>query len=150
MQNFYLDIRRCLLHPCFAKQCNVPLVTTIDDYRTLPSCKLDSLVEILNHHLATDNAPAIQPSRQRPPEAFISPHASPSPSQSPLPIPPHLPQQQQESDTISPPDKIIIYSYFPTSFDFIKMVSYWMRLRSRVEPEIITGVGSQQHTARDD
>jgi hypothetical protein len=126
MQAFYLDIRRCLLHPCFTKLYDIELIKTFEGYRKVPSCKLESLVEILSHHLATDNAPGLQPSRQRPQEAFLSPSGSRSPSPSPSPEHPSSgqPQQPQQSLEASPPDKIVIYSYFATSFDLIKMVSY--------------------------
>jgi hypothetical protein len=127
------------------------LVKTFEGYCTVPSCKLESLVEILIHHLAMDNAPGIEPSRQRSPEAFISSTASCSPSPSPSlpPSPLRQPQQQQQQSHItSPPDKIIIYSYFATSFDFIKMVSCWIRLQSSTQADFITGVETQQHKPR--
>jgi hypothetical protein len=146
MQAFCLNIQRCLLHPCFVNLYDMDLVKTFEGYRTVPSCKLESLVEILIHHLAMDNAPGIEPSCQRPSEAFISPTAShlPLPSLPPSPVR-QLQQQQQQSHITVPPHKIIIYSYFATSFDLIKMVSSWIRLQSSTQADFITGVETQQH-----
>ncbi|KAH9019860.1 P-loop containing nucleoside triphosphate hydrolase protein [Lactarius pseudohatsudake] len=122
-ENFHFSVRRCLLHSAFAFK-NLyggsDLPNTYEGYRAVPSCKLNSLVEILCHHLSIDNAPGIKPSRQRLQEAFLIPHSSwaPSPPGSPLP----KPQEGEGSHAISIPDKIIVYTSFVTSFDLIQMV----------------------------
>jgi hypothetical protein len=77
-------------------------------YKKARSAKLDSLVEILWHHLANDGAPAITPTH----------HTEEAPS---LSQPQPQPQQQIQG---LPPDKIIVYSFFPSSFGLIKMVGH--------------------------
>src|ERR1700761_8224758 len=114
MQNFYLDIRKSLLHPwCVVppqKTDTVLPAHTYKEYKEQPSAKLESLVKILQHHLAEDGRPAIVPSRQ-------------------VPTQPSAQQQQQEPPQTGEqsnnllPDKIVVYSYFPSSFHLIKMVS---------------------------
>lgn len=147
MQAFYVRVRRCLLHPSFAKIKDYPEVTTMEQYNAAPSCKLQSLVEILKHHLAVDGAPGIKPSRHQPPEAFESP--STSPLTPPLPLPPILPpdvplqSQQHQENATSPPDKIVIYCYFATSFNFVEMVSCGMGMRSHVQADSSAGVEAQ-------
>ena len=124
-KNFYLDIRRCLLHPCYAKVMDEKILDDYDKYRTVPSCKLESLVEILQHHLATDGAPGMHPSRQRPAEAFSSSRESPWKASAP-----HAPSSQEsvQGDSSqragSSPDKIIVYSFFTSSFKLIETVSH--------------------------
>jgi hypothetical protein len=151
IQSFYLKIRRCLLHPFFADVGDKESVETMEGYLAVPSCKINSLVEILSHHLAADNASGIEPSRQRPQQTFISSSTSPSASRSPSPSPPPLPSRapprQQGADTGSPPDKIIIYSFFPTSFPLIKMVSCAKILCTvmRIGTDLIAGVEPQQY-----
>lgn len=122
MQNFYLDIRKSLLHPwCVEppqKTDTVLPARTYEDYKKQPSAKLESLVEILRHHLAEDGRPAIAPSRQ-------------------VPTQPSEQQQQQEPPQTGAqsnsllPDKIVVYSYFPSSFHLIKMVSDHQRSELR-------------------
>jgi hypothetical protein len=113
VQNFYLDIRKSLLHPsCVVEKGNRKTVLPYDEYKLKPSAKLDALVEILQHHLATDGAPPKRPSRQM---------------QEPVSVAQSFQQQQQQPPEPQAqtelPDKIIIYSYFPSAFDLIQMVS---------------------------
>jgi hypothetical protein len=86
---------------------------TYQDYEQKRSAKLDSLVEILLHHLARDGQPAIVPSRQVP----TQPSAQQQQQQQQEP-----PQTGAQSNNLLP-DKIVVYSYFPSSFHLIKMVS---------------------------
>ena len=141
-QNFYLQIRRCLLHPCFANLGGVEEEVLSKDYTLYSkarSSKIESIVEIVKHHLLTDDAPAMRPSRQRPPEAFLMSPSSSSSNSSPSPSPSAHPSAQQtlqprpthcSSPTVqealghSMPDKIVIYSYFTSSFDLIRLVSH--------------------------
>ncbi|KAN0128350.1 P-loop containing nucleoside triphosphate hydrolase protein [Lactarius tabidus] len=104
-KNFYLDIRRCLLHPCFANIMPSSISTKYDEYSDHPSCKIESLVEIINHHLSMDGAPGMRPSRQRTLEEFMTSHKS---------------QSLEKNQSI--PDKIIVYSFFTSSFELIDMV----------------------------
>ena len=65
MQNFYLDIWKTLLHPWWVedskgkKDSENKSSRTYKMYKSACSAKLDSLVEILQHHLANDSAPGI-------------------------------------------------------------------------------------------
>ncbi|KAH9008003.1 P-loop containing nucleoside triphosphate hydrolase protein, partial [Lactarius hengduanensis] len=77
-----------------------------------PSCKLDMLVEIVQHHLELDGAPGKNPSRQIPDSQPPSP-SSPAPLNEQQNLQPHGPGM---------PDKIIIYSFFATSFPLIELV----------------------------
>ncbi|KAH9019867.1 P-loop containing nucleoside triphosphate hydrolase protein [Lactarius pseudohatsudake] len=92
-------------------------------YRTIPSCKLDSLVEIINHHLTADDRPGIEPSRQRPLGAFLTPGAPPTQSPSPPSSPLHQQQQQNKASLAhQTPDKIVVCSYFARSLNLIQRV----------------------------
>lgn len=115
MKNFYLDIRRCLLHPCFANVMDASILTDYDQYSQVPSCKIESLVEILRHHLATDGASGVRPSRQ------ILDASSPGASSQVTPVSPMAPQPRPDINRT--PDKVIVYSFFASSFSLIKMVS---------------------------
>ena len=90
-------------------------------------------MEIIKYHLATDAAPGLKLSRQRPPEIFLTDMEdrlrtpSPSPSRPtslrPSPQPEHQTQQScAGSIPGTKPDKIVIYSYFVSSFGLIEMV----------------------------
>jgi hypothetical protein len=105
-QNFYLDIRKTLLHPwCVeSKDVKKKKSNTYAMYKNARSAKLDTLVEILQHHLANDGASAIYPSLGTEKEPSSSP-----------------PQPQQED---LGPDRMIVYSFFPSSFGLIEMVSH--------------------------
>jgi hypothetical protein len=72
-------------------------------------------VEILQHHLAKDGAPAITPARQT--ETAVVVAESKSSQDRPR-------RQRLEPAGQLPPDKIIVYSYFPSSFELIKVVSH--------------------------
>ena len=123
-KNFYLDIRRCLLHPCFAKLMDEKIAEDFDKYSPVPSCKLESLVEILRHHLASDGAPGMRPSRQRPAESFSSSPESPWKASAPHASSSHQSVPADPSQRAgSSPDKIIVYSFFTSSFKLIEMVS---------------------------
>lgn len=115
MKNFYLDIRRCLLHPCFANVMDASILTDYDQYSQVPSCKIESLVEILRHHLVTDGASGVRPSRQ------ILDASSPGASSQVTPVSPMAPQPRPDINRT--PDKVIVYSFFASSFSLIKMVS---------------------------
>lgn len=155
MKNFYLAIRRCVLHPSTASLHPsiaevYPEVKDYSGYRSVPSAKLEALVEIIKHHLATDGAPGMKPSRQRDQEYFLSAEEmsrSPPPSRpaSPDPLPTPHDQAQNTQNQSRPPqdqpqdqsteqdtqqqrggavaDKIIVYSYFVSSLNLLKVVS---------------------------
>lgn len=91
------------------------ILKDIDKYNEVPSCKLESLVEILNHHLAEDDAPGMQPSRQMPPVVTSSQRVGEN-------EPPSTSQTRPQR-TSSMPDKIVIYSFFTSSFTLIELVS---------------------------
>ncbi|KAH9011667.1 P-loop containing nucleoside triphosphate hydrolase protein [Lactarius pseudohatsudake] len=128
-ENFYLSVRQCLFHPVFAIKNlyeDPNLLNTYEGYRTIPSCKLNTLVEIVHHHLSVDNAPGIEPSRHCPPEAFLTPPVTPASSPPGSPVLGSqegiAPEHGGVSRTASMPDKIIVYCYFLTSFKLIQMV----------------------------
>ena len=114
-KNFYLNIRRCLLHPAFTELMEDAILEDIDKYNEVPSCKLESLVEILNHHLALDDAPGVQPSRQMQPAVTSSQHVG---ENEPPPT-----SQVRPKGASSMPDKIVVYSFFTSSFTLIELVS---------------------------
>jgi hypothetical protein len=114
-QNFYLDIRKTLLHPWCVEsndenEKGITAAKTYEMYESARSAKLDSLVEILQHHLANDGASGITPTRQTEQALSLSQQQ-------------HQDQQQIQASP-SPPDKIIVYSFFPSSFGLIKMVGH--------------------------
>ncbi|KAH9010726.1 hypothetical protein EDB85DRAFT_2160859 [Lactarius pseudohatsudake] len=118
-ENFYLSVRQCLFHPVFAIKNlyeDPNLLNTYEGYRTIPSCKLNTLVEIVHHHLSVDNAPGIEPSRHCPPEAFLTPPVTPASSPPGSPVLGSqegiAPEHGGVSRTASMPDKIIVYCYF--------------------------------------
>src|ERR1700744_1801805 len=80
-------------------------------YLEQPSCKLDTLVEIVKHHLQFDGALGITPSHQSPHSPLLVPSQRLT-----TPIP-SIPTQYDGM-----PDKIIVYSYFVTSFPLIELV----------------------------
>ncbi|KAH9018911.1 P-loop containing nucleoside triphosphate hydrolase protein [Lactarius hengduanensis] len=110
-EKFYLKIRQSLLHPSCAKIGPEVKADDPESYRRVPSAKLDSLVEILKHHLAEDGARMVFPTRHIPWS-----HSATSSSQQ------QQQQQQQRQQASTLPDKVIVYAYFTTSFNLIKMV----------------------------
>ena len=76
---------------------------TYQDYEQKRSAKLDSLAEILLHHLARDGQLAIVPSQQ----VLTQPSAQQQQQQQQEPL-----QTGAQSNNLLP-DKIVIYSYFP-------------------------------------
>ncbi|KAH8986189.1 P-loop containing nucleoside triphosphate hydrolase protein, partial [Lactarius hatsudake] len=110
--NFYINICRCLLHKVYANLADSSVMKNYEAYLKDPLCKLDMLVEIVQHHLELDGALGKIPSRQLPGSQ------PPSPS-SPAPQNEH---QNPQSHGPGMPDKIIIYSFFATSFPLIELV----------------------------
>ncbi|KAH9019722.1 P-loop containing nucleoside triphosphate hydrolase protein [Lactarius pseudohatsudake] len=130
---FYSFFQQCVLHPVFVHQRleesqekeEYEKLGSYEGYRAIPSCKLDSLVEIVNHHLAADDKPGIEPSRQRPLGAFLTPGALAPPTQSPSPPSSPLRQQKKQNKASlahQTPDKIVVCSYFVRSLDLIQTV----------------------------
>jgi hypothetical protein len=105
-QNFYLDTRRSLLHPsCSPGRHDWVEPKTTEEWNAKASVKLDALVQVLKHHLAKDNAA---------PLCVTSDGHTLEPSKeyvcSPRPDGLH-------------PDKIVVYSEFPSSNPQITSVS---------------------------
>lgn len=115
VHNLYLDIGKMLLHP-WCVVMGESKINTWQMYQAGPSMKLDLLVEIVQHHLATDSAPEIVPRRASvlPPTAFQPSKQQQQHSHH------HQPHQNKQMHTS--PNKIIMYSYFPSAFWLIKMV----------------------------
>ena len=139
-QNFYLDIRKTLLHPwCVTPKGEKGAIKTstkgsteegetkkaYEEYQAQPSGKLERLVAILRHHLASDGASEMRTMEQEEKEEASGPSQQQQSQQQPQPPPPppQQQQQQQQHGPPLPPDKIIVYSYFPSSFWLIKLVS---------------------------
>ena len=106
-----------MLHPwCVVKKGEEKTThhnNTYEMYKKARSAKLDSLVEVLKHHLATDGAPAKVPLRQ----------IKSSELQSSQQL------QRQQEQGCAAPDKIIVFSYFPSAFWLIEKVSPWIGCR---------------------
>ncbi|KAH9019253.1 P-loop containing nucleoside triphosphate hydrolase protein [Lactarius pseudohatsudake] len=118
-ENFYLDIRKTLLHPWCVEGEKKRQDVTYEMYEAAPSAKLDSLVEILKHHLEADGAPVKVPTRQAdlPLSAFKSSSSEEKDEEQQ-----QQHQQQQQQQAPKTPDKIIVYSFFSSAFWLIKMV----------------------------
>lgn len=87
-----------------------------EDYRAKPSAKLEKLLEILEHHLERDGAPGMSGTAEEQEEEG---------SESPEEQRPQAERQQQqlEQEHLLLPDKMVIRSYFASSFWLIKLVS---------------------------
>ena len=123
-QNFFLDIQKTLLHPWCVQPKDTKETTqkieakTYADYLLEPSAKLDMLVNILSHHLVRDGAPGMSTMGQMEEKDEMS-----KPSQHESQPQPQPPLQQLQQGPPLPPDKIIVYSDFPSSFWLIRLVS---------------------------
>jgi len=92
-QNFYLRIRRALLHPSCNARSDWHNPKTVDEWKQHPSRKLDVLVELLQYHLNADGQPAMT----------VSDDAL---------VPGDSINSQPEG---LPCDKIVVFSAFPSS-----------------------------------
>ncbi|KAH9011430.1 P-loop containing nucleoside triphosphate hydrolase protein [Lactarius deliciosus] len=147
-EGFALPVRNVFVHQMLEESQEKEQYETLgsyEGYRNVPSCKLDSLVEIINHHLAADDMPGIEPSRQRPLGAFLRPGAPPTQSPSPPSSPLHHQQQQNEALLAhQTPDKIVVCSYFVRSLILIQTV-----LNAHgIQAFVIDGRTGQQETIR--
>ena len=112
MQNFYLDIRKTLLHPWCVQPEDGDETTekieskTYEKFHEEPSAKLIMLIGIVLHHLASDGVLGYGSCEPEPPQQQQS--------------------QQQKLGPVLGPDKIVIHSCFPSSFWLIKLVSDWL------------------------
>ncbi|KAH8976383.1 P-loop containing nucleoside triphosphate hydrolase protein [Lactarius hatsudake] len=104
------QIRQSLLHPSCATIGPEVKAADPESYKMVPSAKLDSLIDILKHHLAEDGARMMFPARHIPWS-----HSATSSSQ-------QQQQRQQRQQASTLPNKVIVHAYFTTSFDLIKMV----------------------------
>jgi len=107
-QNFYINTRRSLLHPSCGTNVGSNSWTqpkTIEDWKLKPSVKLDSLVQILTHHLRQDNALPLQVSSDG--------HL----------LEPCQDYQRHPLQNGLHSDKIVVYSEFPSSNPQITSVS---------------------------
>ena len=99
-QDFYLKVRRALIHP----SCNPGYMwkspSTVDEWRQDPSRKIDVLAEILRWHLASDG---------QPPLMAVDDKLVPS-------------KKPVETALKNAPDKIIVYCEFPSAFTQIRRV----------------------------
>lgn len=103
LQDFYLGVRRALIHP----SCNAGYPwhdpSTLEEWSKDPSRKLDLAAEILTWHLAKDNQPPLSVVKNK-----LKPSKIPC-SMSP--------------DKDAAPDKMVVFSHLPSSFVQIRQVA---------------------------
>ena len=92
-QNFYLPVRRALVHPSCNNADTWTNPSTLEEWRQVASRKLDVLASVIKYHLEQDGLPAMT-------------------MQNDVLAPGHLGVQ---SPTDLPCDKIVVYSAFPSS-----------------------------------
>lgn len=116
LQNFYIEFRRSLLHPHMNPRGGDDFwvtPTSLSDWKTeRASTKLDALAQIVAHHHAQDNASPVK----------INADGQTLEFEQVEPLGP--PDGKQD------PDRIIIFSLFPSSNSGIKDVSHPMRVVS--------------------
>ncbi|KAH0830174.1 hypothetical protein J3R83DRAFT_1525 [Lanmaoa asiatica] len=100
MGNFYIEFRRGLLHPHMnpgGGEDSWVTPTSLEDWNTKrTSTKLDILVQIVAHHLAQDNAPAVKMNADDQTLEFET-------------------LKRVDPDGKQDPDRIVIFSLFPSS-----------------------------------
>ncbi|GBE89337.1 hypothetical protein SCP_1503450 [Sparassis crispa] len=100
-KSFYLNIRRALTHPGCNHEFEYELPNTLEDWRNKPSKKLETLVEVLQHHLETDGAA---------PLAVTGPGLG------------NHPDHVEFHPVAGSPDKIVVYINFPSHLPLIGAV----------------------------
>ncbi|RDB30571.1 DNA repair and recombination protein RAD54 [Hypsizygus marmoreus] len=117
-RTFYSRFRRVLTHPACDgtdRQWHDP--QTQAEWKTDPSRKIDALVEILRHHLKEDGAPPLKVDENNNiiPEEPVPPvPEEPVPPAPDQPVPP-APEAPVPPASNPPRDKIVVYSYWPSS-----------------------------------
>jgi hypothetical protein len=113
-QNFYLAIRRALTHPKCSENWSGP--KTLEEWDETKSKKLETLVALIKHHLADDNAPAVTILNNQivPDSPEMTNNQLPNPP--PSAIPPPKP---------ATPTKVVVYNPFPADNELVKVVSHF-------------------------
>ncbi|KAA1479710.1 hypothetical protein DENSPDRAFT_750710, partial [Dentipellis sp. KUC8613] len=121
---FYLLGRRGSLHPNANPSYASPPPKTKDDWNTSSSAKLDTILRLVKYHLEADGRPPI----------VMATAPSSSPVSSPVEgeididdvVPPagqnrfiSHPQEGSRDYSGMPPDKVVLYSFFPMNFDLM-------------------------------
>jgi len=110
---FYLNVRRALLHPGCNPTLGLPEPESLAEYRTMPSRKVDAMVQIIKHHLAKAGARPLK--LAPPPQGASSDEADVTFEEN---------MERPEVDVSDlPPDRIIVYSFFIGNFPLIQKVS---------------------------
>ncbi|KAJ7571901.1 P-loop containing nucleoside triphosphate hydrolase protein, partial [Mycena floridula] len=152
-KNFYNHFRQAMCHP----GCDDPALwfhpKTKEQWDEHPSKKLDVLAQILRHHLDKDNRHALVYDTENhvfsePEYAPIDPSLEQSPpdrtSAESNPVPPAILHDTSVPTSETAPDKIVIYSAWPSSYD--KIITA-MRCNGITEP-ILELEGSMPEKAR--
>jgi len=112
---FYLNVRRALLHPGCNPTLGLPEPESLEDYQKMPSRKVDTMVQIIKHHLAKTCA--------RPLKLVTPPPQSDSSEEVIVAFEENM-ERPEVDVTDMPPDRIIIYSFFIGNFPLIEQVSH--------------------------
>lgn len=102
MQTFYINFRRALTHPCLNDATKWHSPTNMEEWKKYPSRKLDAVAHIVKHHLELDNRLPLAVNEI----GELQPVEGPQ-----YPGPPDLPC-----------DKIVIYSAWPSSNEYLLQV----------------------------
>lgn len=106
-----------MFHPSTTQWCTMPVPETLQDFEENPTAKLQALVRILLHHIS---APGAKPLVNKP-EYALKPLAE----LPPFPEANTLVEEEgfrYEQHTGDEPDKIIVFSYFPSNEHILKAV----------------------------
>jgi hypothetical protein len=103
LKNFYLRVRRALTHPSLNNDTATKLPESATEWDAMKSKKLETLAKLVKHHLDQDGA---TPMTMVDNELIADHSVSPPPT--------------ADKD----PDKIIIYSAFPSNNELIKTVRF--------------------------
>jgi hypothetical protein len=113
-QGFYTCLRQQLTHYKMRSDAEFP--KSIKDWNAAPGAKLNAVVDILLHHLASDHAPPL----------MTDPASSSAPARAPteplLPNPGH-PGYQADKDVEGSSDKIVVFSRWVNLYPLILRVS---------------------------
>ncbi|KAH9828555.1 P-loop containing nucleoside triphosphate hydrolase protein, partial [Rhodofomes roseus] len=112
IQAFYIDLRRAMFHISLSKSApeNITIPETVKDFEAMPTAKLRALLDILQYHLSNQKAPPLNIKKEY--------RGCSSSSLPPFPEPNKLyPMEDFEYERYGGdgPDKIIIFSFFPSN-----------------------------------
>ncbi|KAH8069437.1 P-loop containing nucleoside triphosphate hydrolase protein [Cristinia sonorae] len=108
-ESFYVVLRRCLTHPNIVDPA-YSLPATTEEWENNPSRKLDVLVQVITHHLKTPNAAYLKSTKREGFKGAFDKYDVTADEVGPPPPPSH-----DKLGHINGPDKIIVYSAFPSN-----------------------------------